>query len=105
MPHASINLEDRDVGVDVRYVYAEGFDKASLAHQLTNVIRNFLDGLAANGDLEKLGDDKDFGDMADAKEQLAGIADGSIKPALVAVDPEDTLPPVANDERAGTLVA
>ena len=73
MAHAEIYLEDVDgpqAGASVRFVFPKGFDAASPAHQLTNILRMKLDEMAQAGELTALTEREEHGDMSAANEQM-----------------------------------
>jgi hypothetical protein len=75
MPRAEIYLEDSEQGPQggaaVRFVFLEGFDPKSPAHQLANILRNLLDQMVESGDLTALTPREEQGDMSAANDDLA----------------------------------
>lgn len=73
MPRAEILIEDVDLsqpGANVRFVFPEGFNPNSSAHQLANILRIKLDEMAKAGELTALDERTDEGDMSAADAEL-----------------------------------
>lgn len=51
MKRAEIYIEDAEAGANVRFVFPDGFDAQSPAHQLAQIIKAQLDHLASEGKL------------------------------------------------------
>ena len=56
MARAEIYLEDNTgaPGAAARFLFVGGFDASSPSHQLCNILRKHLDGLAERGELQAL---------------------------------------------------
>lgn len=63
---AEILIEDADAGANVRFMFPDGFQPASAAHQLAQIIQSQLDQLCAGGDLVNLGPEADPVALANA---------------------------------------
>lgn len=78
MPRAEVFIEDAEpgapAGASVRFVFLEGFDAASPAHQLANILRAKLDEMTKAGELTALNERETQGDMLVADEELAKIS-------------------------------
>lgn len=77
MPRAEVYLEDVEApaaGANVRFVFSEGFNPESPAHQLANILRFKLDEMAKSGELQALDEPTSEGDLALANEELAKIS-------------------------------
>ena len=67
------DCEELSAGANVRFVFVDGFNKASNAHQMANIIRKILDDMATRGELTALTDREDIGEMAEANAELAAL--------------------------------
>lgn len=90
MPRAEIYLEDARslgelTGANVRFVFPDGFNPESSAHQLANILRMKLDEMAKAGELTALSEREDHGDMSAAND-AAGLQDRPAQLELVARD-------------------
>lgn len=54
MARAEVLIEDAEQGANVRFLFADGFNAESPAHQLTNIIRLKLDEMTQAGELVAL---------------------------------------------------
>lgn len=81
MPRAEIYIEDAEAGeqggASVRFVFVEGFNAASSAHQLANILRFKLDEMTAAGDLTALDEPQEQGDMNAANDAKAELVKNS----------------------------
>lgn len=76
MPRAEIFLEDADdagQGAAVRFMFPDGFDAKSPAHQLCNMLRQHLDDMAEAGELTALTEREEYGDMTAANDALVKV--------------------------------
>lgn len=78
MPRVDCYIEDAEAGANVRWVFPGGFKPESPAHQLANIIRKLLDKMADNGELTRLGEATEEGDMTAANEALAEVPESPL---------------------------
>lgn len=78
MSRAEVYFEDSEqgpqAGAAVRFVFLEGFDAASPAHQLANILRMKLDEMTQAGELTALTEREEQGDMGAANEALVELS-------------------------------
>ena len=72
---AEIYLEDAipGPGIDVRFVYPDGYQRLSGAHQMSNKVRQILDAMVADGVLTALTDRETQGDLTAMDEDMAAM--------------------------------